>query len=618
MPNGFNRTHGFGEHTRKVKIMQDAIDFGTGNDEQNASNREYHMVVIGEIDHLSKTHATLRYQAGANIHTVEVNRQDFGASGAVGVEHPDLETNQRAFSFKKRVCHECGNRNPQDCEEGQTARKVRVVIEDADGNESVKVHNCPSCNGKGHLTDWTSENNALAPSVDVEWMDIHDVLEQGFAPDHAVPTFEFMLKGGRDTISSQWDVEITPVPMGAMKDGQFHVDGKWMSRTDKDGNTTREFVADLIQHYNQQYATPDMPLGLKIGRPKTGQYATRQHRDVIPMFKAWADSRGLKNTVYGMNHGQDAILDIEISANGDRQEVINNIRTEGRTIGDDGRPVALSKDPRGVVSFGVQIRSSFDGAIQMVAIAQRLVCLNGMVGTRSEVLLSLQHKHGPMALLELPNLTDKIMQCALSMYNEASSVEAMDYIGLTVEDFERALVIAHERGLMPYPTLSTRDAGRLGGGQIFRNAIKGWAEPGAEYVLVGDEYNGTPHTLYHLYNIFNGIATHRPTAHDVHGTVSGGKAIGVDQTQKQMRDFHQLCRDIQEDAFSAYKAHHGHEPANGADLNAFVEEYGIPMLEAVEANENGHYLPVITSRVNEDGSYNELQLTSRYQPALVA
>jgi hypothetical protein len=590
--------------------------FETGNAGLNAEKKDYHMVVVGEIDHLTKTHATITYHAGANIQTVEIDRKDFGASGAIGIEHPDAETHgTRAFSFKQCVCPGCGNREIKDCAEGQQARKVRVVIEDAEGEETVKVHNCPSCDGKGHVSEWA---DGLSPTIDAEWQDIHHVLEQGFAPDHAVPTFEFMLKGGRDTISSQWDVEITPVPMGAMKDGQFHVDGKYISRTNTDGVKVQEFVADLIQHYNQQYATPSMPLGLKIGRPKTGQYATRQHRDVIPMFKAWADSRGLKNNVYGMNHGQDAILDIEISANGDRQEVINNIRSEGRTVGDDGRPVALSKDPRGVVSFGVQIRSSFDGAIQMVAIAQRVVCLNGMVGTRSEVLLSLQHKHGPMALLELPNLTEKIMQCALSMYNEASSVEAMDYIELTVEDFERALVIANERGLMPFPTLSTRDAGRLGGGQVFRNAIKGWAQPGAEYVLVGPEYNGTPNTLYHLYNIFNGIATHRPVAHDVHGRVTGGKAISVDQTQKQMRDFHQLCRDIQEDAFGAYKAHYGNEPANGADLNAFVEEFGIPMLEAVEANENGHYLPIINSRVNDDGEYNELQLTSRYQAPLVA
>ena len=38
------------------------------------------------------------------------------------------------------------------------------------------------------------------------------------------------------------------------------------------------------------------------------------------------------------------------------------------------------------------------------------------------------------------------------------------------------------------------------------------------------------------------------------------------------------------------------------------------MLEEVEANENGHFLPVLTSRVNDDGEYNEMQLTIEYKP----
>ena len=468
------------------------------------------MVVVGTIDHVTTHEVVINYNEGNS--QVTVKREDFGASGPAGVEHPDLDTLNRAFGIKQCICFSCENNN-----EGNQVRRQRVATVDSEGNEKAQIITCNMCDGKGTVIEWA---RGFSPAIDTHWMDIVEVLEQGYAPDHSIPTFASMMKGGRDSITNQWDVQITPVAMGAMKDGVFHVDGRYAMRKNGDGVEVKTFIADLIQHYNQQYATPDMPLGMKIGRPKTGQYATTQHRDVIPMFKAWCDSRGLKSNAYGMNHGQEAYLDIEVSSKGTRQEILQSMRTEGRTIDEETlRPVALSKDPRGVVSFGIQIKSSFDGAIQFCAIAERVVCLNGMVGTRTEVLLALTHKHASMALLEIDGLEHKVMTAALAMYEQASQIEAMNYIMLEVADFERALVIAAERGLLTMPGLGLN--GNLTGGRTLRTAIEGWHNPSADFVLVGEDYNGIPNSLYHLNNIFNGAITHQPPTNDAHGLVTG-------------------------------------------------------------------------------------------------
>ena len=62
-------------------------------------------------------------------------------------------------------------------------------------------------------------------------------------------------------------------------------------------------------------------------------------------------------------------------------------------------------------------------------------------------------------------------------------------------------------------------------------------------------------------------------------------------------------------AFHSYVEKHGREPSED-QLRCHVQAHGIPMLDEVETNANGHYLPILTSRVGDDGNYREMQLTT--------
>ena len=78
--------------------------------------------------------------------------------------------------------------------------------------------------------------------------------------------------------------------------------------------------------------------------------------------------------------------------------------------------------------------------------------------------------------------------------------------------------------------------GQLTGGRVFRAMVEGWAHPEREFVMVGGDNPKTViKSLNHLYNIYTGIYTHQQGTNDRFGSVSGGKAIGLDATTKNPR-----------------------------------------------------------------------------------
>ena len=72
-------------------------------------------------------------------------------------------------------------------------------------------------------------------------------------------------------------------------------------------------------------------------------------------------------------------------------------------------------------------------------------------------------------------------------------------------------------------------------------------------------------------------------ANDAYGQVSGGKANGMDATQKNLKEMHLVLREVQTDALAAYADRDAECESMG--LGEYLEAFGIPMLEAVDTSE---------------------------------
>ena len=588
--------------------MQEIVN---ANGNENAAN---HIVVVGTIAGLSDTQITVAYDTGAMTQHITGNRADLGGSGSIGVALANTDDQSlKAFSFKRCECPQCNNNNAgvthdmtkADLEE---VNARRVAFEDEDGNK--QWHKCAMCNGSGFIKELPSGMN---PLYDVEWDDTVQSLRDGHVPAQARQQFQSMLLGGRSGKTDQWDVEISPKKLMAL---------------DPTGNAIA-CVPEIIQHYNEMYASPEMPHGMPVGRTKTGVYATVQHREVLLPWMALCAERGLDYSLYGTNHGQDAYLQIKLTDNGTKADIIEALKgAEGinymRGQDREGNDVPLSQDPRSMISFGIQIRSSFDGAITFMGVAERLACTNGMVTTEKMNLLTLSHKKGAIESMKFDLLADAVLQAALSLWDEISHVERMNDFLLDDTDVERLAVIMKERKIITWPGLGK--AKQLTGGRVFRAMVEGWNNPqasrnGASFVAVGGDDPGVVKSLNHFYNVLTGITTHQIDANDIHGKVTGGKAISMDATTKTLKEIHALCREVQisaETAWNEYKFDSANKDAP-LTLKEYVAQFGIPMLEEMQPlNENGGFMPNLEYRDADGNVAHEHQLTLRYQAPLVA
>jgi len=563
------------------------------NEIETQATQTYHMVVIGDITERTKTHLTVRYPALSSDKTLVINRSEMGASGSTGIIQQDLnqQSSIRAFSFKRALCPTCEGNN-----DGDSKKRQRITEVDESGNQNITIHKCPTCDGKGTLTSFPAD---MTPSIEPEWADIVGDLELGYAPSHMQPTFASAFAGKRGGKMDDWNVEIVSKPLMALTPT----------------GVAKPVNPPIYQHFNEQYASEEHPHGLQIGRTKTDSYYTMQHHEALQPYIDLCDKLDLPYTTYGANYGCDAYMDIMLAENGTKKEIMDALRI-AKTDGvegnyDFGGSNSVTKNPAGVIKFGVQIHHSFDGSLSMRGICERVACLNGMISEETLDILSIMHK-GNMAKMDLGNLAEMVLKAAIEMWKEMSYVEGMNNINLNDNDFEKLLVVLEERKIIIYPRLGQK--GNLIGGQTFRNATQGWSDPTQEWVAVGGEHDGEVNSLYHAYNIISGIHTWRPAVADAHGSIgAGNKAIGQDRTHSQMAKGHKVFRELQDSAVEAFEATHGHTP-NAQEINEYVEANGIPMLNAIQPTEAGHYLPELLSVVGDDGNYAEAQLTIGYSP----
>ena len=533
-----------------------------------------HMVVVGTITTRTPTHVGLRYESISGPIDVSITRTDLTIGGSVGVP---LSDNLRAIAFKACSCPRCNNNNALLDEALSTNPSLTLdeiksynpkhythMETDDDGNKTRTEVKCIDCNGKGQITAFNGNNS---PMIDAEHSDVTEGMAQGILPEANRPQFRSTGNGGRGGSIDDWDVVMD------FKEHQVM-------------NTLGDHVGTgTYQVYNPAYANESNGfVGMPIGPTRSHVYCFKQHNEVIPQFMAQFDAMDIPYTVWATNFGQDAFIDVTIAENGSKEEVINSLKAMRADQPELWEELGgLSNKTLGVVKMGLRIHHSFDGALKISTIAERVWCLNGCVSNAGEVLASVQHKIGTWNALGLNGagsngwtvFTQAACAMAVDMFKQMNRVESMNDIDLAPEDFEAIVELARRRGIIDLPNLG-KD-GQLTGGKDFRNISRGWANPSEEWVAVGVvdgvDTGSKPHSLYHAYQAIQGAKDHSPVVRDAHGTVTGGKATGYARTNAQIHDTHLLLMEVLEDAEKAWKASGSDE-----DINTFVHNNGIPML----------------------------------------
>ena len=575
------------------------MENGNGNE---ATNKD--IVVVGNIHALSQTQMWVVYDTGATQQVIKANRADIGASGSQGIALPNGEGNELAFSFKACECPKCqgNNDNAQDGMNDEdldaiNARRVKVD----DGDDKSHFFKCSMCNGKGSITQLPSGMNPLYP---VEFDDIVQSLADGVVPEASQVMFPSMLSGGRANTVDNWNVPIKRVELSApcpMTGEQIPV------------------KPAIIQHFNELYADEDNVHGMQIGKTRTGVYRTVQHETVIMPWIEICERNGLPYSIYGANFGQDAIMQIKLVEGSDttKADLINSLKAEGiymSSVDEEGNRIPLSQDPRSVLSFGIQIKSTFDGAITFTGVCERLACTNGMITQEMMALAAINHKNGSIDKINFGAMAKIVLDAAMALWDEMFMVEQMNYIGLTDNDVERIALLLEAEKLLVMPKLGKQ--GQLTGGRVFRAMVEGWAHPEREFVSVGGDNPGEIKSLNHLYNVYTGIYTHQQGTNDKFGSVSGGKAIGLDATTKNLKKVHTVLRDVQQSAITAYNNRSQDEQS--MTLKEYVAAFGIPMLEEMPQLDEGGWLPTIHYLDASGNAEKSHKLNMHYHAPLVA
>lgn len=546
-----------------------------------------HIVVVGSITERTPTQVTVSYPSMMGDTSLTVTRTEFGAGGSIGVrlnDSLDNDNTDRAFAIKRCVCPTCdgnndgseevisGNKNTSTLvAELEVIKARRVIVEIDDVRTTVK---CDTCKGTGKATALPVN---LSPSIDGEWQDLTESMTGGELPDSHQPAFKSAFNGRRGGIVDN----ITDMTMAYKETMLENIHGDMVG-------TGSHMVL------NQGYASKENNfLGMQLGRPKTDVYAFAQHSVVVDEVIDMCSKAGLPYSCYGTNYGQDAIVDIRITGTAHKAEAIADLkaREAAGEFGDNTgyglmsvlRDAKAEGSDLGVVGFGVQIRHSFDGALTVRGIAERVVCTNGWVGTEQTVILSVSHKKGVFNNIDFTNLWSIVTESVLEMMAQYNTIEDMNSIALGPAELAALIALKAERGIISYPSIG-QDA-QLTGGRQFRAFTQGWGNPDEAWVAVGEEHDGsTVGSLYHAYQNSNGIIGHQPAVADAHGRVDGGKAVSFSKTNADLAKQHSLFVEIQQDAVRAFTDNMGRSP-QGTELNEFIAEYGIPMLNDMVATE---------------------------------
>lgn len=351
--------------------------------------------------------------------------------------------------------------------------------------------------------------------------------------------FAFLTKGGRTKTICDWDFK--PYVLPAVVNVDQHpedsgVESGLYTVTDAYNGDNNLFII-----MNPKVRTEKQPVGAILGAVSK-RYACASYPEVFAPLAMHCNENGWDFKITAYDHGKKARMDINVVDNSFEYGVQNN--TQGLEVG------ALYR-------YGVAIHNSLDGSgsFKINGVAERLVCTNGMVATKTKSLMTLRHTKNGIGKIDFPKLSNAIASMIKDVEMELELVEGMTSFPLDNDLFGKLLVAARERKILSLPqatpminkqTESVVDYS-ITRGYGFRAALMGWSRPEADFVKVEGDAIGT---AYHAYNVLTGVLTHKPTWSGAN-TLSGkgnavltGSTLAIGALDTRLQAVHKLMSDV--------------------------------------------------------------------------
>ena len=300
--------------------------------------------------------------------------------------------------------------------------------------------------------------------------------------------------------------------------------------------------------FNPMYAEEKRPAGAYLGTFSSSYYPM-PYRDGFGPVLDLAAEKGWSAQVIAWDEGKRAACFIDVTSNVDWDSINHPL------IEDNWQKRGFFNT--GDYRIGIAIHNSLDGssAFKVQAVAERLLCTNGMVMGDRATLINLKHTKGVLGNYDFDGLADKIGEVIQSAAQEILVAEAMRGIEVDRSVFEKLMTICERKGLITKPVLKHDKEGkfqgiRVGSGRMWRLMGQGWTKPTEEWVAVNSEDKGT---LYHAYNVLTGAITHNPTWTD--GTEKiPGKTMNFNTLHERLHTVHKVLGKLTKDVYSKMDA----------------------------------------------------------------
>ena len=346
----------------------------------------------------------------------------------------------------------------------------------------------------------------------------------------AEEAFDSMLfSGGRKKLESiNWDFDPVRKPAFVM-----HEEGEAGSTVARVNDNAGKPVAYHI--FNPTYANNARPAGAYLGTFSSSYYPMPYRKGFGPVLDMAAE-KGWPAQVIAWDEGKRAACFVDVTSNVDWEQASSKLGQRWQTRGFTGE---------GDYRVGIAIYNSLDGSssFKVQAVAERLVCANGMVMGQSANLIKLKHTVGTLGNFDFDKMASKIMDVIEAAAQEIIVAETMRDVKVDRNTFEKLMTICERKGLITKPVIKRDDTGNVSAitrGHMWRLLGQGWTNHQEPWVAVDKEDTGS---LYHVYNILTGAITHKPTWTDGETTLKGS-TLNFSTLTERLGKVHTVLGDI--------------------------------------------------------------------------
>lgn len=346
----------------------------------------------------------------------------------------------------------------------------------------------------------------------------------------AEEAFDNMLfSGGRKKLESMnWDFDPVRKPAFVM-----HEEGEAGSTVARVNDNAGKPVAYHI--FNPTYANNARPAGAYLGTFSASYYPLPYRKGFGPAMDMAAE-KGWPAQVIAWDEGKRASCFIDVTSSVDWEKA-------GSKLGQKWQARGFTAE--GQYRVGIAIHNSLDGSssFKVQAVAERLVCANGMVMGQSANLIKLIHTVGTLGNFDFEKMASKVMEVIETAAQEIIVAETMKDLQIERDVFEKLMTICERKGLITKPVIKRDDKGNVSAvtrGHMWRLLGQGWTNHQEPWVAVDQEHTGT---LHHVYNILTGALTHKPTWTDGETTLKGS-TLNFSTLTERLGKVHTVLGDI--------------------------------------------------------------------------